>query len=139
MPPAPSNMMVIYNGTITNQYASGMSSHTTTVESFNDNTITTIEGNKGHKVTASSLNLENSDEVGHIIFMARAGTEFFDTVEVATEDQNNDITLEDILKPQEIMTRSLQLIADQMEYIHSVDEGATVFEMSGSNNTGGTN
>lgn len=150
MTPQPGDIMVINTGSSTNQY-SGSSSHTVTVESYSGHEVSTVEGNRGHKVTGVTLDLSDGSDVGQIIMMTRIGTEFFpqneeDTTadaapaaEGAAVEAEDQIEAADLLKPLTLMTRQLQLMADRRSYISDNSATATVADMAGTNSGGGTN
>lgn len=159
--PQAGDIMIINLGTTTNAY-SGSSSHTVNVESFSGYTISTIEGNRGNKVTGTTIDLSDPDDVAQIIMLTRIGTEFYPQNEPAPEGQEGgqqdaqqpaaeggaqqaeapaapQVTQESMLGPLQAMTRQLQLLAHRREYVSSDAAGASVATMAGPNNTGGQN
>jgi len=143
--PQPGDIIVINPQSTTsnepNQYHNSGYSHTMTVESFNSPTLTTVEGNRGHRTKGTSLDLSDSSNVIKVLFMARIGVEFFpqNDAENETVDQNNQqINLEHLVNPLKIMTRNLQLLADHKKYINSNTENASVYDM-GDGTNGGAN
>lgn len=149
--PQPGDIMVINGGSTSNAY-SGSSSHTVNVESFGNRTVSTIEGNKGNKVTGTTIDFTNATDVSHVIMLARLGMEFFphDAPAAETEDQQQEgaaggppqpiqqaISAEDMLRPLRAMVRELQLLAHRRNYVASDTAGASVNTLAGTNNGGG--
>ena len=125
-----------------NKYHNSQYSHTLTVETFNSPIITTIEGNKDHKTTGTSLDLSKSSDVIKILFIARIGVEFFpqnEQDETIVEQNTNQISLNQILDPLKIMVRNLQLLSDHKGYINSNTENAIVYDMGDGSDGGETN
>lgn len=164
--PQPGDIMVINNSSTTNQYGARSASHTVNVESYSNRTVSTIEGNKGNKVTGTSMDFTDPDVIGHILILARVGMEFFPHDEpapaeteaatpegaapegaesVATGAEGAEqaaapveaISAAELLSPLRIMSRELQLLADRRNYISSNTAGATVTTMAGANSGGG--
>ncbi|MFN6947166.1 MAG: DUF4157 domain-containing protein, partial [Cytophagaceae bacterium] len=143
--PQAGDIMVV-TSTGNNTYGANSSSHTVVVESFNNNLITTIEGNRGHRVTGTSINLLDSTDVSNILLLKRIGLEFFpsnlenDNQVEGQEEENGieQIDAENLLNPLRFISRNLQLLAAQKNFISSSENGALVEEMVGNNNAGGT-
>jgi hypothetical protein len=151
--PQPGDILIINTGVTNNTY-SGSSSHTTTVESYNDFMISTIEGNRGQKLTGVELDLRDSNDAGQILCLVRIGIEFYTENDAETQDADRAgeepvddqaaapveaiIQEEDIINPLKQMVRNLQLIADQKGYINDSATGATVANMAGNAAAGGT-
>jgi len=117
-------------------------SHTMTVETFNSPIITTIEGNKDHKTTGTSLDLSDSSDVIKVLFMTRIGIEFFpqnEQNELETNQNTDLLSLDQMLNPLKIMVRNLQLLADHKGYINSNTENARVYDMGDGTPGGSTN
>lgn len=152
--PQPGDVLIMRIGATNNTYGDGFSSHTMTIESYNNYTLSSIEGNRGQKVTGTELDLRDSSDVGSIICLIRAGVEFFTENEAApvenaapenagpegeapAADQDAAapaaavVEEADIINPLTQMVRNLQLIAGQKEYIDSNAAGATVADMAG--------
>jgi hypothetical protein len=152
--PQPGDVLIMRIGATNNSYGGGFASHTMTIESYNDYTISSIEGNRGQKVTGTELDLRDSADVGSIICLIRAGVEFFTENEApaaeavapenagpegegaaadqaAAEPVANVIEEADIINPLKQMVRNLQLMADQKEYVDSNAAGASVADMAG--------
>lgn len=143
--PQPGDILVINTGTTTNAYGGNSSneSHTVNVESYSNRTISTIEGNRGQKVTGVTLDLTNPAHVGQCIVLVRAGIELYTENQAAPAPAAGETapaapSQEDILRPLRQMVRNLQLIADHKDYIESNVAGATVASMSGNNAGNGT-
>jgi hypothetical protein len=150
--PQPGDILIINTGVTNNTY-SGSSSHTTTIESYSDHTISTIEGNRGQKVTGVELDLRNSAHAGQILCLVRPGSEFYTENTPAPQPENAGpegegaaadqqaapvqavVEEADIINPLKQMARNLQLIASQKGYVGSNAAGATVADMAGA--TGG--
>lgn len=138
--PQAGDIVIINTGTTTNNY-SGSSSHTVTVESYSDYTISTIEGNRGpHRLTGVEIDLRDATDVAQVICLVRAGTEFYtenDVPEAAPVEEGQeaevvaDVSSEDILTPLRHMVRNLQLMAGRRNYVGDTNAGATVSDMSG--------
>lgn len=140
--PQAGDIVIMNTGTTTNNY-SGSESHTVTVESYNDYTISTIEGNRGpHRLTGVEMDLRDATDVAQVICLVRVGTEFYTENEVPEEApvpaaegqeavEQPAVSSEDILTPLRHMVRNLQLMADRRNYIGDGDAGATVSDMSG--------
>jgi hypothetical protein len=142
--PQPGDIMVVNNSSTTNDY-SGTASHTINVESYSGTTVSTIEGNKGHKVTGTTLDLSNPTDVAKVIILARVGMEFFPHDAPAPVEEGaeaapavvSNITAESLLQPLQAMTRELQMLASRRNYISSDTAGASVTTMAGANSGGG--
>jgi hypothetical protein len=144
--PQPGDILVINNSSTTNAYggSSNSSSHTVNVESYSGTTISTIEGNKGHKVTGTTLDLSSAADVAKIIILARVGMEFFphDAPAPVVEGEEaapavaSTVTAETLLQPLQAMTRELQMLASRRNYVSSDAVGASVNTMAGANSGG---
>lgn len=140
--PQPGDIMVINTGSTTNAY-SGSSSHTVNVETFSGTTVSFIEGNRGDKVTGTSLDLSVAAQAGQVIMMARLGMEFFPhdapapAVDGAAPAVASTITATTLLQPLQIMVRELQMLANRRGYVSSDATGASVAAMAGANGGGG--
>lgn len=144
--PQPGDIMVINNSSTTNAYggSNNSSSHTVNVESYSGTTVSTIEGNKGQKVTGTTLDLSSATDVAKIIILARVGMEFFphDTPAPVAEGAEaapavaSTVTAETLLQPLQAMTRELQMLASRRNYVSSDAVGASVTTMAGANNGG---
>lgn len=154
--PQPGDIMVVNNSSTTNNYGSKSSSHTVNVESYSGHTVSTIEGNKGNKVTGTTYDFTDPADVRKIIIIARLGMEFFphDDPQPAQEGAQDTtahegaaggppqpvqqaITEVELLRPLQAMVRELQLLAHRREYISSDAAGASVNTMAGNNSGGG--
>jgi hypothetical protein len=138
--PQAGDIMIINTGTTTNAYRNRTQSHTVNVESYTGTTVSTIEGNRGDKVTGVELDLSDPADAGQVIVLARLGTEFFPTnpppAEGAEPAPASTITRDTLLQPLQSMTRELQMLADRRGYVSSNAVGASVATMAGENGGG---
>ncbi len=130
--PQAGDIVIMNTNTTTNNY-SGTSSHTVTVESYDDYTISTIEGNRGQRLMGTEMDLRTTQDVQRMICLVRIGVEFYTENDVPAPQEGEEqveVSAEDILNPLRHMVRNLQLMADHRNYIGDNTAGASVADMS---------
>lgn len=127
--PQPGDIMIAKGAGANPNSFNGGHSHTTTIESLNDYTISTIEGNAGDRVTGRVYNLLSAADVGKIIYIARPSLASGRTA--AEESQIGAgvaagtayIGEQDLLEPLQQMNRMLEKFAANANYIDNVRQG----------------
>ncbi|MEM7039799.1 MAG: hypothetical protein AAF570_22695, partial [Bacteroidota bacterium] len=154
--PQPGDLLILKTGGKDNAYTGDENnkSHTTTVESYGNYVISSLEGNRGQSVSGSVIDLREDGAAGKIICLIRVGTEFYtenkaptdkktstekkDTTEKSTQNSEKkdkkpqpSVSADDILFPLRHMVRNLQMMAGKRNYIDDDGPNATVANMAG--------
>lgn len=133
--PQAGDIMVLGNN---HGYRKGGASHTVMVESYDPETqtITTIEGNKGDKVTSTKIDLRDPAQVSKIVSSTRLGADLFMTPETrkaagekpsGTPDPNA-MTAEALLGRARQVNSLMSGVAGRKGWINDKDADATAYQ-----------